>query len=365
MATSFKRSMFKRAAISGCLVLAVLGTVLKLIAAEPDMRTLGLPEVQNQAISITLEKIQLGRRLFFDARLSRDGKISCAACHDPDKVFSDGLTKAKGFGGQVGTRNTPSLLNAVFLPSQFWEGRRTTLGEQVLDPLLNAVEHGLASRDELVQILRRDATYGQDFQAAFRASNENISVQNVVTALVAFQTTLVAGNSPFDRYLYQGESKAMSLAAQRGLALFRSRAQCAECHHITKTYALFTDGKFHNVGVGNSAIASRLVIVALEAAKLDAETRFKRISTDAEIAQLGRFNVTLKPEDIGAFRTQSLRNVARTAPYMHDGSIKTLEEAVEQEIYYRSARNGRPIILTPNEKSDLVEFLRALDSEGK
>lgn len=185
---------------------------------------------------------------------------------------------------------------------------------------------------------------------------------NVAQAIAAYERTLVAGNSAFDRYHYGHDKTALDAAALRGLELFRGRAQCGQCHVIGETSALFTDQQFHTLGVGFKHLEDRLVPEAIRFAKLTAAERQKLVTSDPASAELGRFSVTLNPADLGRFRTPSLRNVAETAPYMHDGSVATLEEAVDLEVYYRGVEAGHPLILTPSEKTDLVAFLKALTS---
>jgi cytochrome c peroxidase len=327
---------------------------------------LGLPSLiaptENQ---ITPAKVALGKSLFFDKRLSRDGSISCAGCHKPSLAFSDGKPLAQGIESRTGTRNTPSLINAAYNTSQFWDGRRDSLESQALDPLLNAREHGLADKETLLSLITRDADYRRAFQEAFGTDLKVIKIEQVAQALASFErSVLVAGNSAFDRYYYGGEKSALSTSAVRGLALFQGAAQCAACHTINHASALFTDNEFHSLSIGLKRIeqrlpeiTTRLVRLRSEGVKLD-----DAILSEEDLAELGRFTVTLQASDIGKFRTPSLRNVALTAPYMHDGSIPKLEDAVELEIYYRGNESGRPLILTPNEKADLVEFLKSLNS---
>lgn len=297
----------------------------------------------------------LGRRLFFDARLSANGKVSCASCHQPDQAFADGRRTAVGVEERRGTRNTPSLLNAAFQSSQFWEGRRASLEEQVLDPLVSPVEHGLPDKAALLDLVRADASYVREFGVEVQA-------QHVAEALAAFVRSLAIGDSAFDRHFYGGERAALSESAARGLDLFRGRARCSDCHTIGERDASFSDGRFHAVGIGMDRIAPKLAALTVRVVGMPKAEVDSLIARDAEVAALGRFLVTRDPADIGRFRTPSLRNVARTAPYMHDGSVPTLEEAVDYELYYRGRLQGRPLVLTPGEKRDLVAFLHSLTS---
>ena len=325
--------------------------------------TLGLPPVALET-STTTVAIALGRKLFFDERLSASGTVSCATCHDPTKGMADGLRVSVGDGGLKGSRNAPTLINARFNESQFWDGRRATLEEQALDPLFNPVEHGLRDGADLLARVRQDAEYVQLFTLAYDVSTAQLEPAHVARALAAFQQTLIAGDTPFDRYYYRGDKSALSPAAARGLAIFQGAGQCASCHTIGEKHALFTDHKFHRLSVGMRRIESKLAGLTREAVERrgKGESLDRLIMENADIAELGRFVVTLNPQDIGKFRTPSLRNVALTAPYMHDGSVRTLEEAVELEIYYRRAAPGYPVSLTLEDQADLVAFMRALTS---
>lgn len=341
---------------------------LGLLAGPADLiprSTLGLPSLSiPQDNPQTPEKVALGRALFDDKRLSADGTVSCSTCHQPDRAFTDGRTVAQGAGHRTGTRNTPTLINSACLTSLFWDGRRESLEAQAADPLVNPVEHALKSHDEILVRVRTDATYGAGFRAAFGVAPESIGIEHVLKALAAFERTLVAGDSPFDRYRYGGVPSALSIAQVRGLGLFTGRARCATCHTIGTEHALLTDQEFHTIGIGQARIQSGLADRATRLVRLSRAELDRSIMSDPDVAALGRFAVTLKPGDIGRFRTPSLRNVALTAPYMHDGSVPTLAEAVEREVYYRGLESGRPLVLTPREKADLVAFLEALTSRG-
>ena len=324
---------------------------------------LGLPTLGTPISSNNAKQIALGQTLFFDKRLSVDGSISCASCHRPEHAFSDAKKVSIGVAGRSGTRNAPSLLNAAFNDAQFWDGRRASLDAQALDPFLNRREHGLTSPQHLLDKLHADPTYQSRFAVAFDIAPAAIQIEHVGRAIAAFERTLIAGNSPFDRYQFQGE-KSLLPGAERGLALFRGRAQCAGCHVINHSDALLTDNLFHSLGIGWQRIQQRVPGLTTRLAQARQQNRSldATVLSEEDLAELGRFAVTLNPLDIGKFRTPSLRNVALTAPYMHDGSVATLEQAVELEVYYRSATNGRPLILTPVEKADLIAFLNSLTS---
>jgi cytochrome c peroxidase len=303
---------------------------------------LGLPEVPIPADNPpTKETIALGRRLFFDNALSRDKNISCASCHHPATGFADRRTVSEGVGGAKGTRNAPTVLNAAFLPVQFWDGRASTLEHQAEGPISNQVEMA-HPQPELLDRLNGDAEYVSLFSSAF--GRGPITMDHVCKAIASFERTLVSANSPFDRYQYGGEKSAMSEAAIRGFALFKdpTRGNCVTCHTIEEKFALFTDGKFHNLGAG--------------------------MDENGELRDLGRFEQTKNEADKGAFRTPSLRNVGKTAPYMHDGSLKTLREVVD---FYVGGDNWNPhldkeihpIHLNRQAREDLIAFLEALTGE--
>lgn len=323
---------------------------------------LGLPPSATRSAE-SPQGIVLGRRLFFDARLSGNGQVSCASCHQPERAFTDALPLALGIEGRQGTRNTPTLINAVLHETQFWDGRRRTLEEQVLDPFVNPAEHGLADHDLLLALVRRDEVYRREFGRVFPAPADPIALPFIAKVLADFIRSIAAGRSAFDRYAYGNEPLALEKPAKRGLGLFRGRAQCAACHIIGERDAAFTDNRFHSIGVGLDRIAPKLGGLATKIFRTPKEEIDKLIIGNADVAALGRFVVTRDPADIGKFRTPTLRNVALTAPYMHDGSVKTLEEAVDHELYYRGQSLGRPLILTPAEKRDLIAFLHALTSE--
>ncbi|MBM3784924.1 MAG: c-type cytochrome [Acidobacteria bacterium] len=295
---------------------------------------LGLPAVP----SVTAEGVALGKRLFFETKLSADGSISCASCHDPKFGFADPRQFSVGVGGKTGNRNAPPALNAVFHSSQFWDGRAATLEEQALGPIANPVEMNLP-HSEAVKRLAADPEYARLFTAAF--GQGAVTIEKTAMAIASFERTLLSGDSPFDRYQYGGDKNAMSASAIRGLAIFKDakRGNCVVCHTIGERAATFSDGKFHNLGVG--------------------------LNAQGELADLGRFQVTKLDADRGAFRTSTLRNLAQTAPYMHDGSQKTLKDVVD---FYVGGGSSNPYLdkeirelkLSGAERADLIAFLEAL-----
>jgi len=350
------------AAVFACAALMANAAVCA-AGGAPAAPGTGLPAVTAPVDNPTTpDKIRLGRELFFDKRLSGDGKISCATCHVPEKAFADGKPLAEGIDGRRGNRNTPTVIDAAYNTAQFWDGRRATLEEQVLDPMFDANEHGLASRDELVRTLRADAKYAGLFRTAFQIEPEQITTVEASRALAAFIRSLVSGNSPADRYLYGGDKAALSPEQIRGLDLFRGHAQCASCHQIGERAALLIDGDYHSLSVGFERLVPKLASLARRLASARGAERERILQSEPESSTLGRFLVTLDPQDIGKFKTPTLRNIELTGPYMHDGSIATLEGTVNYEIYYRSRAMGRPLVLTPREKADLVAFLKAWTS---
>jgi cytochrome c peroxidase len=327
-------------AISGHKLCVQLGCAAFFAALVAHAQVLGLPPLEGRPAA---EAIEAGRRLFLDARLSADGRVSCASCHQPARAFTDGRTTSQGVAGKIGTRNTPSLLNIAFSRHLFWDGRGEALAVHALDPLYNPVEHGLSGADELRRL----------------AAAETADVGN---ALAAFLRTQIAGDSPFDRYYFGKRKNAMSASAVRGLDLFRGRAGCAACHTIDKESALFTDQQFHSLGIGMDKIERKLPSLAARVRAFDPAKLGHLVLGDADVAALGRFVATQKAADIGKFRTPSLRNVALTAPYMHDGSVPTLEKAIEIESIYRLLSSGKPVLLSAADQADLIEFLKALTS---
>jgi cytochrome c peroxidase len=305
--------------------------------------------------------------LFFDPGLSADGQVSCGTCHRPERSYSDGQIRASGVSRVHGTRNTPSLLDVGRQRSLFWDGRRAGLEDQALDPLLNELEHGLRDEAQLLGGLRTDARYKAAFQAAYGVPVSKATARHLAEALAAFERTLVSGPSRFDRFL-AGQSAALPEAARRGWVVFDQKVHCTRCHVVASGDGkppLFTDHQFHSLAVGLDRIERKLpqLTLHLVALRRDGGPLGREILNDPDLAELGRFAVTLDPRDLGAFKTPSLRNVALTAPYMHDGSVASLGEAVDLEVYSRGARDDRPPILTPVERADVVAFLQALTSD--
>jgi cytochrome c peroxidase len=348
------------------LSLALVGCFIDARSAGLAPR-LGLPPLQTQS-SAEAEKAKLGARLFADKRLSIDGRISCASCHLAEHSFADTAARSKGHRGREGTRNAPSLLNVAYLAPLFWDGRVADLASQARAPFTNPVEHAFPDEIELLRIVREDERYAAEFEELFRVAPDALRMDMVTDALVAFEHTLLAGDSAFDRYVYGGDSSALSAAAARGLGLFRGRAGCGDCHLIGETSSLLTDQKFHLAARGIAPAVTRTLAALTDKVvttkQLGGRALENLIATDPQVAALGRYVATLQPADIGKFKTPSLRNVADTAPYMHDGSVASLGDAVDLELYSRGIVT-RPIVLTRAQKRDLLEFLTSLSSPNR
>lgn len=302
--------------------------------------------------------VSVGSEIFRDTSLSSDGKVSCQTCHDPAHAYSDGKRRSVGVDNQAGTRNAPSLLGIANDDSFFWDGRRTTLEDVVLDPFTNPVELGLRSLDEVGDRLRRDPRIAALAGAAFPGSPSTPTTENIRKALSCFIRSLPSKTSEYDRDLRQ--SRSLSGPAEQGRKLFEGIAHCSECHSLDQ--GRFSDGRYHHSGIEQTQAMGPLSLTAKEVAdsSIPIESLGARVLTDAQWSALGRFVVTRNPADIGAFRTPSLRNVAVTAPYMHDGSIATLSEAVDREIYYRAFSTGNPVSLSSKERRALLAFLETL-----
>jgi cytochrome c peroxidase len=325
-------------ALSGCVLLGIFAASHH-GASQPDSHAL------------SQQRIALGKQLFNDAHLSADGTIRCASCHNPDKDYT-------------GTRNTPSLMTVEDSKetSFFWDGRRSSLDQAVLDPLTNPVEMGLRDQTELLQRLEQNPAYVQAFANAFPEAKQSVTSDHVAALLVAYIRALKSPESPYDRYALGGDKSALSSHALLGLTIFKGKGHCSECHLLDSTPAMLTDHAYHRTGVGLDGIASSLPILTEDVIRrsLQGAAIGNRVATHADEAQLGRFNVTQNPADIGLFRTPSLRDVSHTAPYMHDGSVATLDDAIDREVYYRSLQSGHPLQLTVEEREDLKAFLQAL-----
>ncbi len=292
-----------------------------------DAVPLGLAGLANDDLPVRAQ-VELGRRLFFDGVLSGNGKVSCASCHDPGRGFASADLLAVGIGGERGRRHAPALINRRFGRAFFWDGRAATLEEQALKPIASEKELG-SSVAEVLTRLGEDATYREAFATAFE---DGLTAANLARALASFQRAIVSGSSPVDRFIH-GEVAALTDAQRQGLWLFESRGGCWKCH----SGANYTDEAFHNTGV----------------------------SWGREPLDLGRYEVTRNDDDRGRFKTPTLRSVALSPPYMHDGSLPTLRSVVE--FYNRGGvknphldRAMQPLDLSAAQVDQLVAFLEAL-----
>jgi cytochrome c peroxidase len=315
------------------IIMAFFAGLEMLWATEPDIfdvpRTLDLyiPTPEDNRLSV--DRIELGQKLFFEKMLSRDRTLSCGSCHEPEHSFTVAEAFAKGFGGQRTTRNPPALVNRAYGRSFFWDGRAGSLEEQVLQPIQHEKELYL-SLEDLESRLRQHEEYAAEFSRVFGREPRR---DDIALALASFVRSLLVGDSPYDSYLL-GDREALTESARRGLRLFRGKANCTACHAGPN----LTDEEFHNTGVA---------------------------WRDGKLLDEGRYAVTKDDGDRGAFKTPTLRQVSQTAPYMHDGSLPTLAEVVQR---YNAGgvpnphldREIRPLNLTDEERKDLVAFLESL-----
>ena len=332
----------------------------------------GLPPVNIPADNqLTPEKISLGRRLFYDRRLSHNNTISCAMCHVPEQGFTNNeLATAVGIEGRTVRRNAPTLYNVAYARHLFHDARETSLEQQVWGPLLARNEMGNPSVGAVLEKIARLEDYRQKFQEAFQ---KGPSMETLGMALASYERTLVSGNSPFDRWYYRKDQGALTPAAARGYQLFTGKAGCVACHLIGTENALFADGKLHNTGVGYRASmekipAVRKVLVA-PGTYINVNSAAIEDSSETKPGDLGLYEVTGNPGDRWKYKTPTLRNVALTAPYMHNGALATLEDVVR--FYNQGGISNqlldpliKPLGLSGAEMNDLVAFLRALTGDN-
>jgi cytochrome c peroxidase len=304
-------------------------------------------------------KAAFGAAVFRDPSFSKDGQVKCQTCHDPVHSYAENRARSVGNESRIGTRNAPSLIGISLDESFFWDGRRTRLDEVVLDPFTNPVELGLSSQAEIVDRARLEPALVELAKSAFPAEGSKLGLQQIQQGLVCFIRSLSTGSSVYDNANSERSSPLPS-DAERGRQLFVGLAGCSECHRTDN--GRFTDNQYHHSGIEQNELLAKLP--ALTKAVLAESPRIEnlgpKILADADWSALGRFVVSRRAADIGAFRTPSLRNVALTAPYMHDGSVKTLAEAVDREIYYRAFSTGRTVNLSQQERDALVAFLNSL-----
>lgn len=343
------------------------------LANPRSLKQAGLPAAAVRAVvpadnRQTPEKIALGEKLFFDGRLSVDGTVACSTCHDPARAFTDGREASIGVKGRVGQRNAPTILNALFNKTQFWDGRSKTLEDQAALPIINPSEMGQPTLDAAVSGIAAIAEYQQAFQKVFGHPPNRT---DLVRAIASYERTLYSFDSPFDHYI-AGDKNAIDDSAKRGWEIFNSRGRCNKCHALSDkkldvTY--FTDNDFHNIGIG--IIRHNVVQLACQAEKsIDSGNTIDvdQAAIQSDMSVLGRFLVTKKEPDTAAFKTPDLRNVLVTAPYFHDGSQATLWDVVDHYNKGDGLQNPyldediRPLALSEQDIDDLVAFMASLTS---
>jgi cytochrome c peroxidase len=341
--------------------------------AEPrSLAQVGFPTaLTNYVISpstLRPARVALGQKLFFEPLLSGDGTVACATCHDPARAFTDGRPVSVGIHGRVGQRNAPTVLNALYNKTQFWDGRVNTLEQQAALPITNPSEMGSASIGDAVSRITGAKDYQTQFMQAF---GRDVNEQDMLSAIAAYERTLASFDSPFDHFI-AGDANAISDPAKRGWELFNGKARCQLCHALTdnqRDTTLFMDNDFHNIGIG--ILRHHVAPLAQQAERELAQGRLEAIDTasiTSEMSVLGRFLVTRKQGDIASFKTPSLRNVLVTGPYFHDGSMQTLWDVMD---HYNKGdgitnpwldKDMQPLALTEPEIDDVVAFLASLTS---
>jgi len=334
------------------------------VGAPADLTRTAIPPDNPQ----TPEKVALGERLFFDGRLSSDGTVACASCHDPERAFTDGRPASVGIQGRVGQRNAPTILNALFNRTQFWDGRVNTLEEQAALPIVNPIEMGQPTMDVAIAKIAAINEYQDAFKAVFGHAPNG---PDLLRAIAAYERTQLSFDSPFDHFI-AGETNAIGEDAKRGWAIFNGRGRCNLCHALSATepnLTSFTDNDFHNIGIG--ILRHNVVGLARRAQQLinsgDASA-IDQAALQTEMSALGRFLITKKEEDTAAFKTPNLRNVLVTGPYFHDGSQETLWDVVDHYNKGDGLKNPyldediQPLALKEGEIDDLVAFLASLTS---
>ncbi|MCZ2103361.1 MAG: hypothetical protein OZ923_00765 [Comamonadaceae bacterium] len=359
-----RSGVLRSVAATVCLFVGAVAAV----GAEPQ---LGLPPVPVPADNPQSQaKIDLGRMLFMDRRLSPDDTMSCGMCHVPEQGFvSNELGGAVGFEGRSHRRNTPTVLNAAYFQRLFHDGREISLENQIWGPLLSFNEMANAAPGVVIEKIRAQPEYRGLFERAF--DGRGPSMLTVGQAIASYERTLVSGDSRFDRWYYGKSESALDAREQRGFALFMGKGGCASCHTVNADWALFSDDAFHNTGVGyarshpQESHGRKRTVELAPGVMVEVDEQTIASFSEPGLDDVGRYEITLDPVDRWAYRTPTLRNIALTAPYMHDGSFKTLEEVID--FYDRGGIDNpekdplvRPLNLQASEKADLAAFLRAL-----
>jgi cytochrome c peroxidase len=314
---------------------------------------------------ITDAKAKLGDMIFDEKRVSADNSVACNTCHSPRNGFTTHTATARGVGDRIGKRNAPSILNAMFYNSLFWDGRAATLEEQSTLPILNPVEMGQKDPKDVVAKLAAIPEFVEAFQKVF---GHPPNWEDMGKALGAFERTRLSTEAPFDRFLH-GDQKALSASQLRGWTLFTGKARCGSCHTYDPALPLFGDNRFHNTGVAaGKQDFNQLAKRATESTAAGNKAEIDTLALETDYSELGRFLVTRKREDIGAFKTPFLRDVLLTGPYMHDGSLETLWDVID--FFNKGGERNpfldagmKPLGLSASEVDDLVNFLAALTSD--
>jgi cytochrome c peroxidase len=355
---------------------AAILTVLPIPKAGPlaqpkSIHQVGVPAAATRAATPpdnpqTPEKIALGQNLFFDGRLSADGTVACSTCHDPARAFTDGRPTSVGIKSRSGQRNAPSILNALYNKTQFWDGRVKTLEEQAALPIVNPAEMGQPSLDAAVARIAAIPEYQDAFRKVFGGPP---NAGDLLRAIASYERTQLSFDSPFDRFI-AGDSTAIDDAAKRGWELFNTRARCNKCHALTEqtrdaTY--FTDNDFHNIGIIRHNVVA-LARQAKQTIKSGETSQIDRAAIQTDMSALGRFLITKRERDSAAFKTPALRNVLVTGPYFHDGSQETLWDVMDHYNKGDGLQNPyldedmQPLALTEGDVDDVVAFLASLTS---
>jgi len=346
---------------------ARVGKQAKLIALI-QQPPLGLPAVPIPSNNpVTVEKIALGRKLFYDRRLSLNNTFSCAMCHVPEQGFTHNeLATSVGIEGRSGRRNNPTLYNIAYAKILFHDGREDSLEQQVWGPLLAHNEMGNPSPGIVLRKIRALADYNGLFESVF---NQPLNMEMVGMALATYQRSLNSANSPFDQWHFGKKENAVNDATKRGFRLFRGKARCIACHSINKDHALFTDQLLHNTGhgfrVSTEVRPAKQMITIAPGHTIEIESDLFDSVSEKKPNDVGLYEITQNPADRWKYKTPSLRNIALTAPYMHDGAFKTLKEVIE---FYNlgGVPNEdldpliKPLKLSNSEQSDLLTFLNSL-----
>ena len=312
---------------------------------------------------LTDKRVALGRKLYFDTRLSADGTVACATCHDVTRGFTDQRKVSEGIKDQLGQRNAPTVLNTALLETAFLDGRSPSLDHQAKQPIVNPIEMGMPDGEAAAKAIAGDADYQKAFQEAY---GRPVNYDDIGRAIGAFERTLIFLDSPFRRFL-EGDPKAISADARAGWDLFNGKARCTACHQMNLSNPLGTDNRFHNIGVSaRHHDFESLAGKALKLLKEDvSEKKLDELALSTPMSELGRFMVTKNRADIGAFRTSILLNTAITPPYMHDGSLPTLWDVMD---HYNKGGEANlfldggmePLALSEREIDQVVAFLFSL-----